>query len=78
MMNEVSTDGPAHQLCQELREAGLSTIEILRRLRQDFGLSLPDAKAIMIRADTGQSLEQYQETLIEPLQQALRDLEDSS
>ena len=54
----------------------MGTIELIRELRQRFGLSLVDAKCVL---DTGtldlEELSEQQESLIDPLQQYLQDEE---
>ena len=59
----------------ELKKTGLDTFEIIRYLRQEFALSIGQAKEIMIQHETGQSLSEYQETLVEPLIRAFEDVD---
>ena len=57
----------------ELKESGLDTFGIIRQLRQEYALSIGHAKEIIIRHETGQSLTDYQEILLEPLIQAFEE-----
>jgi hypothetical protein len=58
---------------RELQESGLDTFGIIRQLRHEYALSIGQAKEIMIRHETGQSLTDYQGTLLEPLIQAFEE-----
>ena len=61
------------QRYSELKAEGGDMISIIRVLRKEFGLSVEQAKEVVIRCEEGKSLSEYQESLLEPLKRALED-----
>lgn len=57
----------------QLKEIGFDPVAIVRQLRQEFTLSVGEAKEIMIRCETGLALTDYQRALLEPLHRAFAD-----
>ena len=66
----------AEEVFRQARHDGLDTVTCLRMVRQVFHLSLIEGKAIMIKADTGVSLQEHEEKLIPGLKQALQETEE--
>ena len=64
------------QVCKAVDADGLPGVMQIRIIRELFGLSLIDAKATMIEAQTGKSLEEYQADLCEALEAALGELDE--
>lgn len=64
---------PALNRYSSLKEEGVDTFEIIRLLREEFALSLKQAKEIMIQQETGLTLDEHQESLVEPLRAVLAD-----
>lgn len=52
-------------------------VTCLRMVRQVFHLSLIEGKAVMIKTDSGVSLQEHEEKLIPGLQQALQETEEA-
>jgi len=52
---------------------GMDPVSRIRLLRELFGLTLIEAKAVSIQARTGANLQAYQEGLVEGLAEALTD-----
>lgn len=61
------------EFCREMLGKGAGTGTILKGLRDRFGLALVQAKKILVRAECGLSLEEYQERFAEVLEQIERD-----
>lgn len=57
----------------QLKELGFDPVAIVRQLRQEFTLSIGEAKEIMIRCETGLAPTDYQWALLEPLHRAFAD-----
>jgi len=68
----VKDKGPLHVL-RVAKRAGLDQAARIRMIRELFGLSLVDAKRIVVEEETGRSLEELQEALAEPLARVLAD-----
>lgn len=66
------------QVCQAAQDDGLALIVQTRLVRELFGLSLVDAKAAMIMAHGGKTLEEHQQTLISGLEEVLSELEQET
>jgi hypothetical protein len=66
----------AEEVFRQARHDGLDTVTCLRMVRQVFHLSLVEGKAVMIKADTGVSLQEHEETLLPGLKQALQETEE--
>ena len=66
----------AEAVFRQARHDGLDTVTCLRMVRQVFHLSLIEGKAVMIKADTGVSLQEHEEKLIPGLKQALQETEE--
>lgn len=64
------------EVFRQARHDGLDTVTCLRMVRQVFHLSLTEGKAVMIKADTGVSLQEHEETLLPGLKQALQETEE--
>jgi predicted TIM-barrel fold metal-dependent hydrolase len=67
--------GCAEEVFRQARHDGLDTTTCLRIVRQIFHLSLIEGKAVMMKADTGVSLQEHEEHLIPGLKQALQETE---
>ena len=63
----------AEDVFRQARHDRLDTVTCLRMVRQVFQLSLIEGKAVMIKADTGISLQEHEETLVPGLKQALQE-----
>lgn len=60
-------------MCKMLRADDVSEVGILRRIRALFGLSLGEAKTALVRShDAGNSLVEYQATLLPALELAMK------
>jgi hypothetical protein len=68
----------AEEVFRQARQDGLDTVACLRTVRQVFHLSLIEGKAVMIKADTGASLQEHEELLLPGLKQALQETEEES
>lgn len=68
----------AEEVFRQARHDGLDTVTCLRMVRQVFHLSLIEGKAVMIKADTGVSLQAHEEKLLPGLQQALKEMEEET
>ena len=66
----------AEEVFRQARHDGYDTITCLRMIRQIFHLSLIEGKAVMIKADTGVSLQEHEEYLIPGLKQVLKETEE--
>ena len=66
----------AEEVFRQARHDGLDTVTCLRMVRQVFYLSLIAGKAVMIKADTGVSLQEHEGTLLPGLKQALQETEE--
>ena len=64
-------------MCRQARQDGLDAVACLRLVRQVFHLSLLEGKAVLIKADTGVSLQEHEETFLPGLQQALQETEEA-
>jgi hypothetical protein len=61
------------------KQLGWTTVERIRMLRLVYGLSLLDAKAVMVAIEqNGMSLSDYQESLLPEIKAALKGLDDPS
>ena len=58
---------------EELKKSGLDTFAIIQRLRQEFVLSIGQAKEIMVCQETGKPLEEYQGRLRDSLIRVFND-----
>ena len=67
---------PTEDVFRKARHDGLNTVTCLRMVRQVFHLSLSEGKAVMIKADTGVTLQEHEETLLPGLKQALQETEE--
>ena len=66
----------AEEVFRQARQDGLDTVTCLRMVRQVFHLSLIEGKAVMIKADSGVSLQEHEEKLLPGLKQALQETEE--
>jgi hypothetical protein len=66
----------AEEVFRQARQDGCDPVACLRIVRQVFNLSLIEGKAVMIKADTGTSLQEHEEKLIPGLKQALQETEE--
>ena len=66
----------AEEVFRQARHDGLDTVTCLRMVRQVFHLSLVEGKAVMVKADTGVSLQEHEEMLLPGLKQALQETEE--
>jgi hypothetical protein len=66
----------AEEVFRQARRDGLDTVTCLRMVRQVFHLSLIEGKAVMIKADTGVSLQEHEEKLLPGLKQTLQETEE--
>jgi hypothetical protein len=68
----------AEEVFRQAHHDGLDTVTCLRMVRQVFHLSLFEGKAVMIKANTGVSLQEHEATLLPGLKQALQETEEES
>ncbi len=72
----VSEGFNAEQIYVQLKSDGIAFADRIRILRELFGLNLIEAKEITIKVDTEfKSIDEYQESLIEPLKEFLDEME---
>lgn len=65
------------RLLARARDDGLTDVECIRLIRQLFGLSLIEAKAILVEVESGSTLEEHQESLHAGLIDAVAEAENS-
>ena len=66
----------AEEVFRQARHDEFDTITCLRMVRQVFHVSLIEGKAVMMKADTGVSLQEHEEHLIPGLKRALKETEE--
>lgn len=66
----------AEEVFRQARHDGFDTMTCLRMVRQIFNLSLIEGKAVMIKADTGVSLQEHEAKLLPGLKRALQETEE--
>lgn len=65
------------EMWRQAEADGVDQIARIRLVRELYGLSLVQAKAVMVEARSGETLEERQEKLVEDLEKALDSNSDS-
>ena len=58
------------------KETGLGLVDSIRMLRAVYGLTIADAKGVCVEADTGMTLDEYQESLLPDIDEVLKATRD--